>query len=469
MARAEVGWRPRPTQRRLILMFGDLIVATAAAFLSLLLWAERDYLGFSPQFVVERAAWFVFLPLVWLIILLLADLYNVQRAAAWTETVRQVLLAAFGGGVLYLAAFFLSEPGSLPRLGVLYFLILVALLTLPWRWTYIRILTRESFLQRTLIVGAGDSGSAIVGVVKRSNPAPFEVVGFVDDEAKKGSLVAGHAVLGTSRDLRGLVEREHISDIIVAINGPMNGVMFQALLDAQERGVDITRMPVAYEELLGRLPIRHLESDWILRSFVDELQVPATYQILKRLADIGGGALGTLLYLLIYPFMGLGILLESGRPIMFRQMRHGKGGVKFSLFKFRTMVQDAEPEGTAHWAQEKDPRTTRFGRYLRRAHIDEIPQFWNVFKGEMSLVGPRPERPELIQELELEIPFYRARLLVKPGITGWAQVNYGKGASVKGSAEKLEYDLYYIKHRGLLLDLWIVLRTIGRVVGFQGV
>ena len=380
------------------------------------------------------------------------------------------LLAAFGGGVLYLAAFFFSEPGSLPRLGVLYFLIIVMLLTLIWRWVYIRILTRESFLQRTLIVGAGESGSTIAEVVKRSNPAPFEIVGFVDDdEAMKNLSVADHSVLGTSRDLLGLVEREHVSDIIAAINGPMNGEMFQVLLDAQEQGVDITRMPVAYEELLGRLPIRHLESDWILRSFVDELQVPATYQILKRLADIGGGAVGTLIYMLLYPFVGLGILLGSGRPIMFRQMRHGKGGEKFGLLKFRTMVQDAEPEGTAHWAQEQDPRTTRLGRFLRRAHIDEFPQFWNVLKGEMSLVGPRPERPELIQELEVEIPFYRARLLVKPGITGWAQVNYGKGASIAGSAEKLEYDLYYIKHRGLLLDLWIMLRTIGRVVGFQGV
>ena len=470
MARAEAGWRPRPTQRRLILIFGDVIVATAAAFLSLLLWAERDFLGFSLQFVVDRAAWFVFLPLVWLVFLLLADMYNVQRAASWPETVRQILLAAFGGGVLYLAAFFLSEPGSLPRLGVLYFLISVTLLTLPWRWIYIRILTRESFLQRTLIVGAGESGSTIAEVVKRSNPAPFEIVGFVDDdEAKKDSSVAGYPVQGNSQDLLAMVDRENVSDLIVAINGPMNGEMFQALLDAQEQGVEITRMPVAYEELLGRLPIRHLESDWILRSFVDELQVPAIYQILKRLADISGGAVGTLLYMLLYPIMGLGILLESGKPIMFRQMRFGKGGAKFGLLKFRTMVQDAEPEGTAHWAQEQDPRATRFGRFLRRAHIDEFPQFWNVLKGEMSLVGPRPERPELIQELEVEIPFYRARLLVKPGITGWAQVNYGKGASVAGSAEKLEYDLYYIKHRGLLLDLWIMLRTVGRVVGFQGV
>jgi lipopolysaccharide/colanic/teichoic acid biosynthesis glycosyltransferase len=133
------------------------------------------------------------------------------------------------------------------------------------------------------------------------------------------------------------------------------------------------------------------------------------------------------------------------------------------------MRQDAEADGQAHWAMQEDPRATRVGRLMRKAHLDELPQFWNVLRGEMSVVGPRPERPELVAELEKQIPFYRARLLVKPGVTGWAQVNYGKGASVEGSAEKLEFDLYYIKHRSLAMDLWILLRTFGAVLGLRGV
>ena len=133
------------------------------------------------------------------------------------------------------------------------------------------------------------------------------------------------------------------------------------------------------------------------------------------------------------------------------------------------MRQDAEADGRAHWAREEDPRATKVGHVLRKTYLDELPQFLNVLRGEMSLVGPRPERPELVAELEKHIPFYRARLLVKPGITGWAQINYGKGASIQGSAEKLEYDLYYIKHRSLWLDLWILLRTVGQVFGFRGV
>ena len=165
----------------------------------------------------------------------------------------------------------------------------------------------------------------------------------------------------------------------------------------------------------------------------------------------------------------MAILLESGRPVFFMQTRLGQGGRIYRVVKFRTMRQDAEANGQAQWAKAGDTRTTRIGAILRRMHVDEFPQFWNVLRGDMSLVGPRPERPELVAELEKSIPFYRARLLAKPGVSGWAQVSYGKGASVEGSAEKLEYDLYYIKHRSLMLDLWIVLRTFGSVFGLRGV
>jgi lipopolysaccharide/colanic/teichoic acid biosynthesis glycosyltransferase len=187
------------------------------------------------------------------------------------------------------------------------------------------------------------------------------------------------------------------------------------------------------------------------------------------LIDIAGALVGLFVLAVVLPWVTLSILLESGGPILLKQDRLGQGGKVFEVLKFRTMHKDAEADGQAQWAKDDDPRKTRVGSLLRRIHLDEFPQFWNVLKGEMSLVGPRPERPELVEELEKQIPFYRARLLVKPGIGGWAQVNYGKGASVAGSAEKLEYDLYYIKHRSLLMDILIVLRSIGSAVVFRGV
>jgi exopolysaccharide biosynthesis polyprenyl glycosylphosphotransferase len=462
-------WQLRPGERRLILIAGDLLMASLATLLALVLWSLPDWLEFGVEFIRFRAGWFVLIPLIWP--LLMINLYDIRRAGSWPETVRGVFVAAGMGLVIYLGVYFFRfQPGSLPRRGPVYFLIFVIILTLAWRYVYVRVFTRPAFQRRVLIVGAGESGKDIMNVLGELNPPPFYVVGLVDDDpGKQGMEVGGARVLGDSGTLLETVQKHRVSDIIVAITGAMNGEMFQALLDAQENGVEIIRMPVLYEELLGRVPIRHLESDWLLRSFVDEVRVSSLYLLLKRVMDISGAIVGLVVLALVSPFVALAILLEDGRPILYSQARLGQGGKKFYIQKFRTMRPDAEAQGTPLWTHEGDPRMTRVGKVLRRMHIDEFPQFLSVLKGDMSLVGPRPERPELVEMLEKEIPFYRARLLVKPGIGGWAQVNFGKGASVEGSAIKLEYDLYYIKHRSLLLDLWIILMSIGQAIGLRGV
>ena len=245
-------WRLGSGERRLLLILGDLIAAAAATFLALYFWAQFDWLGFSPGFVRYRAGWFVLLPILWL--LLMINNYDVIRAASWRESLRGVLISGLGGVFLYLIVYFTSEPGSLPRRGVLYFLVLAVLLTLVWRWIYVRIFTAPGFMRRVLVVGAGDSGKTLLEVYRSVSPPPFNLVGLIDDDPSKlGRQVEGYPVIGGSQDLLEAIEREEITDIIVSILGPMRGEMFQALLDAQERGVVITRMPVAYEELLGRL------------------------------------------------------------------------------------------------------------------------------------------------------------------------------------------------------------------------
>jgi lipopolysaccharide/colanic/teichoic acid biosynthesis glycosyltransferase len=188
----------------------------------------------------------------------------------------------------------------------------------------------------------------------------------------------------------------------------------------------------------------------------------------KRTLDVLGGLVGSMFCALLYPGVALIIALESGFPILYKQTRSGRGGRLYTIYKFRTMRQDAESDGKVRLTQEKDERITAFGSLLRRTHIDELPQFWNVLRGEMSLVGPRAERPEWIAEFQKQIPFYRARLLVKPGITGLAQVSYSYYASVEEMVTKLEFDLYYIKHRSLLMDLTIIVRTIGQVFTLRG-
>ena len=194
----------------------------------------------------------------------------------------------------------------------------------------------------------------------------------------------------------------------------------------------------------------------------------AFFELAKRILDLAGGVVGVLFLVLIFPFVAFAILIDTGRPIFYRQERLGKSGRVYSIIKFRTMVVESEKDGTPRFAKEHDARVTRVGRFLRRSHLDEIPQFINVLLGQMSLVGPRPERPGMVEELQKKIPFYRARLLVKPGISGWAQVNFGYAGTIEDTATKLEYDLYYIKHRNLLLDLIILVRTVGSAIGLKG-
>ena len=411
---------------------------------------------------------FYLLPIVWL--LLMVELYDPHRSANWRKTWRGVLLAAFIGLLGYSLLFTIrQDPNSLPRIGVGAFLLLASLLTLFWRAVYIRLYTASGLQRRVLVVGAGKAGQTLAEVYRTLIPPPFRLVGFIDDDPKKvGRSVMGFPIIASSDQLLKVIEDYKISDVVVAITGGMRGATFQVVLDAQERGAEVMRMPTLYEEISGRVPIHHLESDWMLRSFIDQARVSGVYELTKRLLDIVGGLAGMLILAVTFPLTALAIVLDSGFPIFYSQPRLGKGGIPYVIYKYRSMRTDAEADGKAKVAAENDPRVTRVGNFLRRTRIDELPQFWNVLRGDMSLVGPRAERAELVNSYQKQIPFYRARLLVKPGLTGWAQINYGYAATVYDTVVKIEYDLYYIKHRTLTMDISVILRTIGTVIRRTG-
>ena len=455
-----------------MLLVGDLLIAVLSLGLALFLWRSADrFPALFIEFVQRRVpGWFFFLPVIWVI--LLVELYDVHRAGNWRTTISGVAAATLIGFGLYLLLYFyyVDPPTSLlPRRGVASFFITAPLLTMTWRFFYIRIFTDPQFMRRVLVIGGGKAGRAMLKITSDMRPPPFFVVGIVDDDTSKvGTEIETHPVLGTSDSLLELVQSHNVSDLLVAITGQMRSRMFQALLDAQECGVEIVRMPRIYEDLLGRVPIRMLEADWILRSFVDENRVNVFYELGKRLIDIFGGLIGVLGLLLILPFVTIAILLDDGLPIFYTQTRAGRGAQPYNIFKLRTMRRDAEIEGRPQWAREDDARATRVGKFLRKSHLDELPQFINVLRGEMSLVGPRAERPELMEVFQKSVPFYRARLLVKPGITGWAQINFGYASTIEETIVKLEFDLYYIKHRSFFLDTLILLRTPATVLGFRG-
>ncbi|MGZ9224127.1 MAG: exopolysaccharide biosynthesis polyprenyl glycosylphosphotransferase [Anaerolineales bacterium] len=464
--------RLRPGEHRIILFLGDLLMGVVSVAGAIYTWIEYNrYVlinieGIKPRKVpdvVDVPNWFFLLPVIWTI--LLVDLYEPHVAGSGRRTVRGIAIAAFVAVVVYSLVFIVSlEPGSLPRVGVGAFLLYASLLTLAWRSLFIRIYKTTGQMRRVLLVGAGSAGQTLARLYGTLLTRSFNLVGFIDDDVTKiGTSYDGIPVISSTAELLRVIDAYRISDLVIAVTGTIRGETFQSILEAQERGVDVTRMPILYEEMMGRVPIHYLESDWIIRSFVDGLQVSGFYLLTKRLLDILGGIAGLLIFILIFPFLALAVLADTGFPIFYSQNRMGRGGSIFRIRKFRTMYQSSNSDTQPNTTLENDPRITRVGRFLRRMRLDELPQFWNVFRGEMSLVGPRAEQPELVIGFQKQIPFYRARLLVKPGLTGWAQINYGYVASVTETAVKLEYDLYYIKHRTLPMDFQIILRTIGTV------
>jgi len=462
-------WQMRASERVAILLIGDLLVATVALFLALYFWAAKDaWMEFSLEFITERPPlWFFLLPVFWMI--LLVELYDVHRANNRRETIKGIALATLIYVLVYLLIYFTSAPNSLPRRGVSVFIVIAVFFTLLWRLAYIRMFTAPHLLRRVLIVGAGNAGKTLVDVIEKLWPPPFFTVGLIDDDPEKhGQKIGNFPILGDSRELIEIIQEQHVTDLILAISGEMKGEMFQSILTAQEMGAHLAPMPQVYEELLGRVPIFLLETEWIVRSFVEKTSTSTFFVLAKSLIDFAGGLVGTLITIGFFPFISLATILESGFPVLFTQERLGRGGQPYKMVKFRTMDRDAERDGEARLAEENDQRVTRVGWFLRRTHLDELPQFINVLRGEMSLVGPRAERPQLVEHFQKQIPFYRARLLVKPGITGWAQINYGYAGNVSETAVKLEYDLYYIEHRNLLMDTSIILRTVGTVLGFKG-
>jgi exopolysaccharide biosynthesis polyprenyl glycosylphosphotransferase len=438
--------------RRLILFVGDTAAALAATVAALWLWTFTSGHEFGwPYLLRERLFWLVVTPCAWVLIA------NPGTDLRHTADVRSLAGKASAALGLYLVAYFLLPRNALPRLYVLYFVALATAAQLAWRWIFVSIVTSTPFRRRVLILGGGWAGEAISAALAEHCPREYEVVGVIEDAA----VAEGRRLLDAARS-------KQAGEIVVANSGEVDGPTFQALLDCQAEGIAVTPMPNLYERVTGRMPIAYVGRGWMVSSFIDRVRSEQWFQLAKRLIDIGGALIGLAGLALIFPLVAGAIWIESGRPIFFRQARLGQGGQLFTLYKFRTMRAEAEGDGQARWAGLDDGRVTQIGKCLRRTHLDEAPQFWNVLKGEMSLVGPRPERPEFYEMLEAQIPFYRARLLVRPGITGWAQVNYPYSHSVNETATKLQYDLYYVKHQSLWLDVTILARTVGVVLAMQG-
>jgi exopolysaccharide biosynthesis polyprenyl glycosylphosphotransferase len=271
-------------------------------------------------------------------------------------------------------------------------------------------------------------------------------------------------------DIDAIAGRMQVTDVIVAFDGrdDLDEQSVQRLLRCQEAGANVIRLAQLYEDTFARVPVDHVGSMWLLTNFFDVARSRDRSPLAKRMFDVVVAATLAVGGVILTPFIVAAILLDNGRPVFYRQERLGRGGRPFQITKFRTMRLDAEADGHAQWSPQNDPRITGVGRFLRRTRLDELPNLIAVLKGEMSMVGPRPERPSFVERLEREVPLYRARLVVAPGLTGWAQVNHDYGDSIRDASAKLEYDLYYIKHQSIWFDVLILLRTVATISRLGG-
>jgi sugar transferase (PEP-CTERM system associated) len=385
------------------------------------------------------------------------DLYEPQRISGRWEIYFRLLLilsvlSFFLAALLY---FFpeLSTGTNVPLVGTA----ILAVVLVIWRSVYEKIIGLAIFREHVYVLGSGQRARTVVETLRARPDAGMEVVEGRSTDAVDGN----HDRLAA--DLRSFCEpKNRIDRVIVAMEDRRGSMPVRELLDLRLRGVVIEDTSELMERLLGRLPLDGLNPSTLI--FTHGFNIKTSHQIVRRLISIIASFVGLLL---CSPFIILAVRLSSPGPIFFRQTRVGLHGHPFSLIKFRTMRQDAEANG-AVWATKNDSRITPLGKFMRRTRLDEIPQLWNVLRGDMGFVGPRPERPEFVQWLTQEIPFYEIRHIVRPGLTGWAQVRYQYGASLEETKRKLEYDLYYIKHVSLGLYLLIIFETIKTIVLRRG-
>lgn len=411
----------------------------------------------------------IFIALVFQIFLHLNDIYDFRRTQAPKEYIIRLGQALFMAAISLTLIYFLV-PGLIVGRGI-YVLSIVFSTTflVIWRTVLRMYFGKRTRRTRMLVLGTGNLAQEAVKEILRRPELGINMLGFVDDNPKLvGQSIVNPKVIGTYRDLQKLVTEENVDGIIVGLSDRRGKLPIRELLDFKTKGVAIEEVTTFYERVAGKIPIENLKPSWMV--FNSGFGVSKRMLIEKRILSIVASSILLLLFLPIMLLLMLLIKLDSKGPIFYRQERVGQDGETFTLWKFRSLIHDAESETGPVWSNGigGDPRSTRLGRFMRKVRLDELPQLFNVFKGDMSFVGPRPERPHFVQQLTETIPFYSLRHIVKPGLTGWAQINHGYANSMDLTVEKLQYDLFYIKNMSWFLDSLIILETIKTVLVKEG-
>jgi len=442
-----------PNLKKIILLIGDILILYLSLWLTLFIryGTNFDFNRWQQHF------WsFTIIYFFWLLVFYIAGLYELTLARnniGFYSTLLRGLMINAGLAVSFF--YFIPYFGITPKINLFLNLAIFALLFSGWRQIYNHLLKVSTLINNVLIIGRNDKNKEteqINEIVKNNPQLGYRVISQIRPQD-----------IQTPFDLLEMATQKNIKTIITAIDPHQDSKLVQSLYQCLPLKISFSDLPSFYEKILGKVPITSIGEIWFLENLTESQK--NFYETLKRIFDMLGAIILGLISLPFYPLAILIIKIDSSGPIFIKQRRIGHDGQIFTLYKFRTMYATAkdgssEPDGKPIYAQVNDPRVTRIGNILRKIRLDEFPQLWNVLVGQMSFIGPRPERIEFVQQCEKETPYYQIRHIVKPGLTGWAQVNFRYGASVKDSIEKLQFELYYIKHRSFILDLSILLRTI---------
>jgi sugar transferase (PEP-CTERM system associated) len=447
-----------PTRSIVLLLCEALIVSGSFLLATMLVVGPDTYLVLN----YEYGGWkIVGLTVLTLLCSYYFDLYEPQRISARWEIYFRLLLVLGFLSFLLSAILYVYPEVDIARYVLLLGLVFLTGAMVAWRSVYAWLLGKKIFRERVYVLGAGERAQMVVQTLQTRKDAGMEVVGWdsilLDKAERKEAFTAA---LAAFRGPNPAVDR-----VIIALEDRRGELPLRELLKLRFNGVVIEEAGTLLERLTGKLYLDGLRPSSFIYS--EGFRVKPSQQLARRFVSTLTALTGLLIFLPFLPIILLLVRLSSPGPIFFQQTRVGQGGRNFTVYKFRTMRQDAEVDG-AKWASKNDPRVTRFGMFMRKTRLDEVPQLWNVLRGDMGFVGPRPERPEFVPWLSEQIPYFDLRHMIRPGLTGWAQVRYGYGATLAEAREKLEFDLYYIKHMSLGLDLLIMFETIKTILRRQG-
>jgi exopolysaccharide biosynthesis polyprenyl glycosylphosphotransferase len=452
------------SERKILLRFFDVLFVLLSLYIIGEVF-EFDYLKISK----DNYHWCLLLGAYILFFGAVFEMYNLQVASNQYQTIKSIVLATSSTVVVYLLTPYFTPILPQNRLQILYFFLSISLSLSLWRFIYIKLFASYRFVKSVVLVCAFEEFEELVTDLEEADPH-YKVVGFVNSSDKERSDLVNECLLGFEiKNLKEYVQKNVIKEIVVASNDT-KGItveLYNQILFLLENGCVVREYTQVYEDSIQRIPVHYMARDFYRYFPFSRNNQNTLYLLVVRFLELLASIVGILFGVLLVPFIILGNSIASRGPLFYSQERVGKNGIPFKIFKFRTMVVNAEVNG-AVFAVQNDARITPFGRFLRKTRVDEFPQFINILKGEMGVIGPRPERPVFVSAISQVMPFYETRHVIKPGLTGWAQVKYAYGESIDESLIKLQYDLYYIKHRSIFLDINIMIKTLSTVLFYRG-